>query len=180
MRNNSLLRTVFISLCLALPAPILLVLLLEHGGRRLLPEGVDTWFAHDAAGLAYTKTALLFFVLLWLASLANDYLRRPHSDRSAQDNQGQPARGRNPQQQHSIHVADRDDLDDAREEGIVKWFNVNKGFGFIIRDTGGEVFVHFRAIRGTGHRTLREGQRVRFSAVEGEKGLQAEDVSIVA
>ncbi|WP_293379324.1 cold-shock protein [Natronospirillum sp.] len=68
---------------------------------------------------------------------------------------------------------------DTREEGIVKWFNGAKGFGFITRDNEEDVFVHFRSIRGRGHRTLHEGQRVRFGVVESEKGLQAEDVSVV-
>lgn len=64
-----------------------------------------------------------------------------------------------------------------RQVGTVKWFNDSKGFGFISRDTGPDVFVHFRAINGTGHRTLQEGQKVSFRVVQGQKGLQAEDVS---
>ncbi|MDP0563628.1 MAG: cold-shock protein [Candidatus Endonucleobacter sp. (ex Gigantidas childressi)] len=63
-----------------------------------------------------------------------------------------------------------------RESGTVKWFNVTKGFGFITRDAGDDVFVHYRAIRGDGHRTLVEGQRVAFIVAENDKGLQAEDV----
>lgn len=74
---------------------------------------------------------------------------------------------------------DEDDANDARELGVVKWFNVSKGFGFITRDNGDDVFVHFRNIRGRGHRSLNEGQQVRFSVRESDKGLQAEDVSIV-
>ena len=67
----------------------------------------------------------------------------------------------------------------ARELGTVKWFNNSKGYGFIQRDAGGDVFVHFRAIQGDGYRTLVEGQRVEFSVTQGQKGLQAEDVSVV-
>ena len=67
--------------------------------------------------------------------------------------------------------------DNSRETGTVKWFNTNKGFGFITRENGDDVFVHFRSIQGQGHRTLSEGQRVEFSITEGEKGLQAEDVA---
>lgn len=63
-----------------------------------------------------------------------------------------------------------------REAGTVKWFNVTKGFGFITRDSGEDVFVHYRAIRGEGHRILTEGQRVEFEVVDKDKGLQAEDV----
>ena len=64
----------------------------------------------------------------------------------------------------------------AREQGVVKWFNDTKGFGFIQRAGGDDVFVHFRAIQGEGHRSLRDGQRVEFSVVKGQKGFQAEEV----
>ncbi|HED34473.1 MAG TPA: cold shock domain-containing protein [Gammaproteobacteria bacterium] len=67
-----------------------------------------------------------------------------------------------------------------RESGVVKWFNTSKGFGFITRDGGDDVFVHFRSIRGQGHRALFEGQRVEFDITEGDKGLQAEDVAIAS
>jgi CspA family cold shock protein len=63
-----------------------------------------------------------------------------------------------------------------REEGDVKWFNVSKGFGFISRDSGEEIFVHFRSIRGEGRRSLRDGQRVSFVVADSDKGLQAEEV----
>ncbi len=76
-----------------------------------------------------------------------------------------------PEYDHSDHQA-------PREGGNVKWFNANKGFGFITRDSGDDVFVHFRSIRGNGHRVLHDGQRVEFAVTEGEKGLQAEDVAI--
>ena len=64
----------------------------------------------------------------------------------------------------------------AREQGVVKWFNDTKGFGFIQRAGGDDVFVHFRASQGDGHRSLRDGQRVEFSVVQGQKGFQAEEV----
>lgn len=64
----------------------------------------------------------------------------------------------------------------TRDTGTVKWFNTSKGFGFISRDSGDDIFVHFRAIRGEGHRVLVEGQRVEFSVMNRDKGLQAEDV----
>ena len=63
-----------------------------------------------------------------------------------------------------------------RDTGTVKWFNTSKGFGFISRDSGDDIFVHFRAIRGEGHRVLVEGQRVEFSVRNRDRGLQAEDV----
>jgi cold shock protein len=68
------------------------------------------------------------------------------------------------------------DPDLPREQGKVKWFNVSKGFGFIVKDDGDEVFVHFRSIRGEGRRALRDGQRVAFVVADSAKGPQAEDV----
>ena len=62
------------------------------------------------------------------------------------------------------------------EQGTVKWFNDAKGFGFISRDGGGDVFVHHSAIRSNGFRSLQEGQRVQFEATQGPKGLQADNV----
>lgn len=64
-----------------------------------------------------------------------------------------------------------------REQGTVKWFDNAKGYGFIQRSAGDDVFVHFRQIRGEGYRTLHEGQQVQFSVTQGAKGLQAEDVA---
>ena len=63
-----------------------------------------------------------------------------------------------------------------RETGSVKWFNDAKGYGFIERDQGEDIFVHFSAIRGEGYRTLEEGQKVEFTVVDGDKGPQAQDV----
>ena len=70
-------------------------------------------------------------------------------------------------------------MGEQRETGTVKWFNDAKGYGFIQREGGADVFVHYRAIRGEGHRFLIEGQQVEFSVIEGQKGLQAEDVARV-
>ena len=58
----------------------------------------------------------------------------------------------------------------------MKWFDGSKGFGFIERDKGGDVFVHYSAIRGKGFRTLEDGRKVDFQVVEGDRGLQARDV----
>lgn len=63
-----------------------------------------------------------------------------------------------------------------RETGTVKWFNATKGFGFISRDNGEDVFVHYQSIRGDNYRTLDDGQKVEFTVVQGKKGLAAEDV----
>ena len=64
----------------------------------------------------------------------------------------------------------------GRESGTVKWFNAAKGFGFITRENGEDIFVHFRSIQGKGHRSLGEGQTVIFEVAESDKGLQAVDV----
>jgi CspA family cold shock protein len=67
-----------------------------------------------------------------------------------------------------------------RETGTVKWFDNAKGYGFIQRGTGqDDVFVHFRQIQGEGYRTLQEGQQVQFNVVQGQKGLQAEEVAVL-
>lgn len=65
------------------------------------------------------------------------------------------------------------------EQGTVKWFNGEKGFGFIARETGEDVFVHYKSIVGEGFRELKEGDRVEFTVDRGPKGLRAEGVSKV-
>ncbi len=64
-----------------------------------------------------------------------------------------------------------------REQGTVKWFNASKGYGFIRRQSGEDVFVHFSAIQADGYKTLNEGQAVEFEVVKGPKGLQAANVT---
>ncbi len=66
-----------------------------------------------------------------------------------------------------------------RETGTVKWFNSTKGFGFIERAEGQDVFVHYSAIDGSGYRSLEEGQRVEFNVVDGQKGPQAQNVIVI-
>ena len=65
------------------------------------------------------------------------------------------------------------------EQGTVKWFNDAKGFGFISRQNGEDVFVHFSAIQASGFKSLPEGQAVQFNVVKGPKGLQAENVTVI-
>jgi CspA family cold shock protein len=65
------------------------------------------------------------------------------------------------------------------EQGTVKWFNDAKGFGFLSRPTGDDVFVHHSAIQGNGFRSLQEGQQVEFNVVKGPKGFQAENVRAI-
>ncbi len=66
-----------------------------------------------------------------------------------------------------------------KETGTVKWFNSSKGFGFVTREKGGDVFVHYSSISNEGYKTLEEGQKVQFEVAEGPKGLQAQNVSVV-
>ncbi len=66
-----------------------------------------------------------------------------------------------------------------KEQGTVKWFNGGKGYGFISRESGEDVFVHFNAIIGDGYRNLVEGQRVEFTVTQGQKGPQAENVVVL-
>lgn len=67
----------------------------------------------------------------------------------------------------------------ARIRGTVKWFNNDKGFGFIQQENGPDVFVHFRAIKSDGYRSLRDGQQVEFDITQGQKGPQADNVTVV-
>ncbi len=64
-----------------------------------------------------------------------------------------------------------------KEQGTVKWFNASKGFGFIQRQTGADVFVHFSAIQGDGYKSLNDGQAVEFEVTSGPKGPQASNVT---
>ncbi len=66
------------------------------------------------------------------------------------------------------------------ERGSVKWFNAAKGYGFIKRESGEDVFVHYSAIQTSGYRTLEEGMDVEFEVVDGPKGLQAQNVAVPA
>jgi CspA family cold shock protein len=65
----------------------------------------------------------------------------------------------------------------VKEQGTVKWFNASKGFGFIQRQSGEDVFVHFSAIQGEGYLSLADGQAVEFDVTKGPKGLQAANVT---
>ena len=65
-----------------------------------------------------------------------------------------------------------------RQSGTVKWFNDEKGFGFITPESGPDLFVHFRAIQADGFKSLKEGQKVTFVATRGQKGMQAEEVQL--
>ncbi len=64
-----------------------------------------------------------------------------------------------------------------RESGTVKWFNASKGYGFITKEDGSDIFVHFSSINTEGFKTLKEGQKVEFEVTDGDKGPQAMDVT---
>ena len=66
-----------------------------------------------------------------------------------------------------------------RQTGTVKWFNDEKGFGFITPESGPDLFVHYRSIQSTGFKTLQEGQKVSFTAVKGQKCMQADEVQVI-
>src|SRR5690554_2482435 len=76
---------------------------------------------------------------------------------------------------HSKNCSRSNTMSD-RQTGTVKWFNDAKGFGFITPESGQDLFVHFRSIQGTGFKSLQEGQKVSFKVVQGQKGLQADEV----
>lgn len=90
-----------------------------------------------------------------------------------------PASSENKSRSNAKSKSKRNKASTGQEQGTVKWFNPNKGFGFITRKNGEEIFVHYRSIAGEGRRTLRDGQQVQFNVGEGDKGPQAEDVSAV-
>lgn len=66
-----------------------------------------------------------------------------------------------------------------RQTGTVKWFNDEKGYGFITPESGADLFVHYRSIQSSGFKSLKEGQKVSFVAVKGQKGMQADEVQVI-
>ena len=145
------LKALYASLLAALPAPLILALVLMGTDADL---DLGSMPAVVAYLIAFVVFAVVAFIATRLATLGQD------SGAKKASKSRKKARS----------------ADSNAEEGTVKWFNVKKGFGFITRDSGGDVFVHFRAIEGEGRRALRQGQRVRYTVVEAEKGLQANDV----
>ena len=133
-----------------------------------LIAGVPLYFLGTNGFTLSTGNLPLLLLPLFLFISAGAYFsaRSPNS----------PARTAGANQSRDDH--DSADRESGRESGNVKWFNANKGFGFITRDSGEDIFVHFRSIRGEGRRVLRDGQRVEFAVVESKKGLQAEDVAV--
>ena len=154
MSGNQLIRSLIASVVATLLIPALL-------------SGV----AGVEIGYQVQTLIVIFAVVLASCALASIGADQAASNGSSNSGQGAPTNG--------AEYDDNSDENDGREMGTVKWFNVSKGFGFITRENGDDVFVHFRNIRGRGHRSLSEGQQVKFNARNSDKGLQAEDVSIV-
>lgn len=184
MRNPA--KAILVALLIAIPAPFILGFLLVSFTPELFQilsqsesselANSTTFVLGSAQGIAAYIIALVIFTVagfLAVSLSAKQKSATRSSSGSAARSQGQ-----------SYNDDDDDDYDDGSpegdEEGTVKWFNVKKGFGFIVRDSGDEIFVHFRAIRGRGRRVLRQGQLVRFNVVEADKGLQADNVSILS
>lgn len=142
------------------------------GGLQLLGQ--------PSAIAAYIITFVLFAIVGVLTVLVSERKSGSAPQKRSNKQASRPQGNNRPQSNSDDDYDDDDDEDygpEGGEEGTVKWFNVKKGFGFIVRDSGDEVFVHFRAIRGRGRRVLRQGQLVRFDVVEASKGLQADNVS---
>ncbi|MBM6551651.1 cold-shock protein [Marinomonas ostreistagni] len=129
-------------------------------------------------GVGIADHYLVYFVVTLVSVYLGTVLAQTSTtSESAVSSANKSASSSAPSSSHDTST--EDDADDDRELGTVKWFNSSKGFGFLTMESGDDVFVHYRAIRGRGRRFLIEGQKVRFNVTEGEKGKQAENVSIV-
>ncbi|KZY63629.1 hypothetical protein A3742_26070 [Oleiphilus sp. HI0071] len=159
-------KKITISAIVALPFPFLIFL----AGSRLdvfTSEKSAIEFLKTDNGVAFYFAAFLMFVVSSvIASLFFDSERRGATS-------SRPKAGARKQSQ-AVATGD-----EGQTFGTVKWFNVNKGFGFITTEDGDDIFVHFRSIQGHGRRSLRQGQSVRFDTSMGEKGKQADNVSVV-
>lgn len=191
MRNPR--KTILAAVLIAIPAPFVLAFILvaftpelfqilSQSGSSELADSTP-FVLGSAQGIAAYIITLILFGLGGVLTVA--FSQRQAQKRSATASGPAPKSQPNRQPTRQHDPVDEDDDDGAdygpegEEEGTVKWFNVKKGFGFIVRESGDEIFVHFRAIRGRGRRVLRQGQLVRFDVVEAEKGLQANNVSIL-
>lgn len=179
MRNPA--KAILVAILIAIPAPLVLAFLLSSTPEPLLTlvaGGVIEALGSTGGIAAYVITFVLFGIVGFLAIALSG------KQQTSQRNESTRSGGaRAPGNHHYDDIDDGDydeDSPEGDEEGSVKWFNVKKGFGFIVRDSGDEIFVHFRAIRGRGRRVLRQGQLVRFNVVEADKGLQADNVSILS
>lgn len=160
MNSQTLVKKLVRGLVFAIPAPLILAFLsLALLGDTVVISGSDaTGALSKLMTLLGTGAGIASYILGLVLFLAVYVIAGSSADESDDDDYSGQA---------------------GAEEGVVKWFNVNKGFGFITRDQGDDIFVHFRSIRGKGRRSLRQGQRVRFDVSEGDKGLQADNVTVI-
>lgn len=180
-------RALLAAVLVAIPSPFFLGFLLQAyspelfyfrtaGDANTVTSDILTLLGSRSGYLAYISAFLLFFVVGFVAAmvaLAGAPKRRGSSDLSHRPvaSQPEPRRASVQPVQTETHG--------NMEEGLVKWFNVKKGFGFITRDNGDDIFVHFRAIEGQGRRILRQGQRVRYTVIQADKGPQADQVEVI-
>jgi len=132
----------------------------------LFQEGGSPFLAMFGTFSAATIVTTLISSIKFSPASTADAAKKP-AKKSAEKPTKQPSKASSPVKKTSSA---------NREEGEVKWFNVTKGFGFITRDNGEEIFVHFRSILGEGRRSLRDGQRVSYVVSDSDKGPQAEEV----
>ena len=161
MSTQILSKKLLISAIIALPFPYLLLIATQFSGS--LPNGLS------ASSFVSSDQGASFYIVAWLIFLAASVITTIAAD--SKKNGSNYSNG--------SQDSDGSEGPEGSESGSVKWFNVNKGFGFITTDAGEDVFVHFRSIRGHGRRSLRQGQLVRFDLSDGDKGKQADNVSVV-
>ncbi len=161
MSTQSLSKKLLISAIVALPFPYLLLIAAQFAGS--LPNGLNasSFLSSDQGASFYIVSWLIFLSASLIATVAATETKNTSASNS------------------DSFASDSSEGPEGAESGSVKWFNVNKGFGFITTDAGEDVFVHFRSIRGHGRRSLRQGQLVRFDLSDGDKGKQADNVSII-
>ncbi len=159
-------KKITISAVVALPFPFLIFL----AGSRL-----DV-FTSETSAIEFLKTdnGMAFYFAVFLMFVVSSVIASLFFDSERRGTTGSSAKSGARKQSGSSETGEEGD-----QFGTVKWFNVNKGFGFITTEDGDDIFVHFRSIQGHGRRSLRQGQSVRFDTSMGEKGKQADNVSVV-
>ena len=155
-------KSLFISGLVALPVPLVLPYVLDQAGAG---QGFSQVLSQDSATAYYVATWLLVTIAALISTLLASSPAAPAAKKEGAS--------------QSSQSSSSESGPEGNEQGSVKWFNVNKGFGFITTEAGEDIFVHFRSIRGRGRRSLRQGQKVRFDISNGEKGLQADNVSVI-
>jgi CspA family cold shock protein len=161
MSTKSLSRKLLVSALVALPFPYILLIASQFAGALPNNLSASTFLSSEQGTAFYVIAWLIFLAAALIASIAGE------TSKSVAYSAGE-------EQESNVS-----DGPEGAESGSVKWFNVNKGFGFITTDAGEDVFVHFRSIRGHGRRSLRQGQLVRFDLSDGDKGKQADNVSVI-